>query len=181
MWRSFLAHRALAAVARAGCCVLLVAACSSPSTGTAKTPAASATPSATSSAPTFTAARLPNSCSSLTTLVGPYVGGTASARSLAKKAVGVSCEFANSSASSIVVVNIGQGSAAQFAILKAGSGNGGRTVTPISGLGSAAFSISNKGLVRGTAVLTSQGAIYSVSSTLTLAQDEALISQMMQL
>jgi hypothetical protein len=78
-------------------------------------------------------------------------------------------------------VNIGRGTAAQFAILKTGSAGGGRTVTPISGLGAQAFSISQGGVVRGVDAITARGLLVSVAANVTLAQNETLVRQLMNL
>ena len=94
----------------------------------------------------------------------------------------LSCEFANANASTIVIVNIGAGgTAAAFDALRATSAQGGRTVTSISGLGSSAFSVSKNNVPAGVSVLTTQGFVYVVESNLPIAQDEALIKQLMNL
>ena len=54
-------------------------------------------------------------------------------------------------------------------------------MTPISGLGSSAFSVSKNNVPAGVSVLTAQGLVYVVNSNLPIAQDEALIGQLMQL
>jgi hypothetical protein len=114
-------------------------------------------------------------------LVGAYTGGVATTKSLGSPQH-LSCEFANASASAIVIVNIGVGgSAAAFDALRAASAQGGRTVTSISGLGASAFSVSKNNVPAGVSVLTAQGLVYVVTSNLPIAQDEALIEQLMKL
>jgi hypothetical protein len=114
-------------------------------------------------------------------LVGTYMGGVATTKSLGAPQH-LSCEFANASASTIVIVNIGTGgTAAAFAVLQSTSAQGGRTVTPIDGLGASAFSVSKNGKTAGVSVLTDQNFVYVVESNLSLDQDEALIKQLMQL
>src|SRR5712691_13311840 len=171
-------------------CLALVPACGSSTTSatssggtmSSSSGAASATiPSGTTSAPV--AETPPTSCSAIpVTLISPYIGGVATTQSLAAPPQHVSCEFLNANASSIVIVNIGAGgTAANFATLRAGSGQGGRTTTSISDLGSSAFSISQNGVPGGVDVLTAQGLVFSVAARLSLAQDEALIRQLMTL
>jgi hypothetical protein len=82
----------------------------------------------------------------------------------------------------VIILNIGSGgNAAQFATLRTGSGAGGRTTTDVTGLGVSAFSISRNGKVAGVDAITSAGVVFSVGSTLTLAQDVQLITQLMAL
>jgi hypothetical protein len=114
-------------------------------------------------------------------LVGAYVGGVATTKALGSPQH-LSCEFANANASTIIIVNIGVGgTAAAFDALRVTSAQGGRTVTPISGLGMSAFSVSKGNVPAGVAVLTAQGLVYDVNSNLPIAQDEALIKQLMAL
>jgi hypothetical protein len=115
-------------------------------------------------------------------LVGAYIaGGVANTKSLGSPQH-LSCEFANANASTIVIVDIGVGgTTAVFDALRTTSAQGGRTVTPISGLGAAAFSVSKNGVTAGVSVLTAQGLVYIVESNLPLAQAEALIKQLMNL
>lgn len=166
--------------------LMLGAACSKSTTSA--TPPASSGPPATggpsavaTSPPGGGTAHAPSSCNAISSsVIGPYIGGVAHTQSLPAPPNGVSCEFANASASKIVVVNIGQGATdAAFASLKAGASQGGRTVADISGLGSSAFSISKNGVPGGIDAMTSQGLLFSVSSNIPLAQDEALIRQLM--
>jgi hypothetical protein len=107
------------------------------------------------------------------------VGGIAVTKPLLQKPNGVSCEFANGSATKIVIVNIGPGTPAAFAVLKTKSGGQGRTTASVSGLGSEAFSTSNHGRPGGVAVLTSQGDVFAVIANMPFAQDEALLRQLM--
>ena len=161
--------------------LVLATACgggTSSNAGAASTPSTASSPTPTSVASTA----VPTSCAAIpSSLIGHYIGGVATTKSLGPPPHGVSCEFANSSASTIVIVNIGQGSTAKFAALRTISGQGGRTVTSVSGLGSSAFSITNAGKPGGMAALDAQDVVFSVSANLPLSQDEALITQLMQL
>jgi len=145
---------------------------------------ASATPSsvvAATSGAAGTGANVPPSCSALEVLVGSYMGGVATTKSLGSPQH-LSCEFANANASKIIVVNIGiGGTVANFDTLRSTSGKNGRTVTPISGLGASAFSVSKNGVPAGVSVLTDQGLVYVVNSNLPIDQDQALILQLMKL
>ena len=49
----------------------------------------------------------PGSCDEVKAIVDPYVGGVATTKSLGAPLEGVSCEFANATASTIVVLNMG--------------------------------------------------------------------------
>jgi hypothetical protein len=160
-------------------CLVLVTACGSSSTGTPASTAGTTASSATTSAPVAGVAAVPSSCSEIKSLVAPYAGGVAVTKSLGPPPHGVSCEFANAGATKIVIVNVGQGTAASFAVLRTTSAQGGRTVAPITGLGSSAFSISNAGRPGGVAVLSAQGVVFAVTANLPFAKDEALIKQLM--
>ena len=130
---------------------------------------------------TGTGAQVPNSCSALESLVGSYIGGIATTKSLGSPQH-LSCEFANANASTIVIVNIGVGgTVAAFDTLRSTSAKGGRTVTSISGLGASAFSVSKNGVPTGVSVLTAQGLVYVVESNLSIDRDESLIEQLMKL
>jgi hypothetical protein len=149
-----------------------------PSPGPSATPtsAVAATPAAAGAG-----AQVPSSCDAIASLVGAYMGGVATTRSLGRPQH-LSCEFANSQATTIIIVNIGVGGTpAAFDALRATSAQGGRTVTPVSGLGVSAFSVSKNNVPAGVAVLTAQGLVYDVNSNLPIAQDEALIEQLMAL
>ena len=149
-----------------------------PSAITTETPSSALT-AATGAA--GTGGKVPNSCNAIASLVGGYIGGVAMTKSLGAPQH-LSCEFANANASTIVIVNIGVGgTAAAFDTLRATSAQGGRTVTSISGLGASAFSVSKNGVPGGVSVLTAQGLVYVVESNLPIAQDEALIKQLMKL
>ncbi len=149
-----------------------------PTAVTAGTPSGAV---AAASGATGTGAQVPSSCSALVSLVGAYLGGVATTKSLGSPQH-LSCEFANANASTIVIVDIGVGgTVAAFDALRATSAQGGRTVTSISGLGATAFSVSKNGVTAGVSVLTAQGLVYVVESNLSLAQAEALIKQLMQL
>ncbi len=147
-----------------------------PSPVTAGTPSSTVT---AAGATNGTGAKVPSSCDAIASLVGTYMGGVTTTKSLGRH---LSCEFANTNTSTIIIVNIGAGgTAAAFDALRATSAQGGRTVTPISGLGVSAFSVSKNNVPAGVAVLTAQGLIYDVTSNLPIAQDEALIKQLMAL
>ena len=125
--------------------------------------------------------KIPNSCSELEALVGTYIGGVATTKSLGSPQH-LSCEFANAKASTMAIVNIGAGgTVASFDTLQSTSAKGGRTVTPIKGLGASAFSVSKNGVPAGVSVLTAQGFVYVVESNLSINQDESLIKQLMKL
>ncbi len=126
-------------------------------------------------------AQVPGSCSAIASVVGAYIGGVGTTKSLGSPQH-LSCEFMNTGATTLAVVNIGAGgTAAAFDNLRTISAQGGRTVTPISGLGSSAFSVSKNSIPAGVSVLTDQGFVYVVESNLPIAQDEALIKQLMDL
>ena len=150
----------------------------SPSTvaTTAPTRAFTATSAAAASG-----AKVPNSCNDLVSLVGTYMGGVATTKSLGSPQH-LSCEYANANASAIIVVNIGVGGTdANFAALKSTSAQGGRTVTSVSGLGTQAFSVSKNNVPAGLSVFSAQGLIYVVNSNLPIAQDQSLMEQLMKL
>jgi len=157
-------------------CAALAAGC-----GSSSPPAASGSPGGGDSATSQPAgsASLPTSCDQLKDAVDPYLGGVAVTKPLLQKTNGVSCEFANGSATRIVIVNVGPGTPAAFAVLKAKSGGQGRTTASVSGLGSEAFSTSNHGKPGGVAVLTSGGDVFAVIAALPFARDEALLRQLM--
>jgi len=151
-----------------------------PTAAPAATAVSAATAAATAAA-TGGGAKVPAACSDIVALVGTYMGGVASTKSLGTPQH-LSCEFANSNASTIVIVNIGAGGTpAAFESLRTTSAQGGRTVTAISGLGTEAFSVSKNNVPAGVAVLTAQGLVYDVNSNLKIAQDEALIKDLMKL
>ncbi len=101
------------------------------------------------------------------------MGGVGTTKSLSS--THVSCEFISSSDTSVVIVNLGPSDTASFDILRTQSGGGGRTIASIDGFGAQAFSVSMNGVVRGFAVLTPGNALYSVTTTFSLSQDEALV------
>jgi hypothetical protein len=143
-----------------------------PSPTTAGTPAA---------ATNGTGAKVPGSCDAIMSLVDAYTGGVLTTKSLGTPQH-LSCEFAEVDTTIIVIVNIGVGgTAAAFDALRTTSGQGGRTVTPIGGLGVSAFSVSKGNVPAGVAVLTAAGLVYDVNSNLPIAQDEALVRQLMAL
>jgi len=158
-------------------CAGLAAGCgsSSPSTSSGS-PAGAPTTSGPSGTGT---GALPTSCDQLKAAVSPYVGGVGVVKPLLQKANGVSCEFANGSATRILIVNIGPGTPAAFAVLKTKSGGQGRTTASVSGLGAQAFSTSNNGKPGGIAVLTSGGDVFAVITALPFSRDEALLRQLM--
>jgi hypothetical protein len=169
----------------------LVAACGTSgstggsATGAGPTAGATASPTASNTQPTGATgtASVPSSCAQVPiALIRQYLPGATLAQSLGPVARGVSCEFVGSSAASILILNVGSGgTAAAFTALRTGSGGGGRTTTDVTGLGASAFSISKNGKVAGVDAITSQGVVISVGSTLTLAQDEQLIAQLIAL
>ncbi len=148
----------------------------------APTEAATAASAATATSGAAAAGgQVPGSCDDLVKLVGSYMGGVATTKSLGKPQH-LSCEFANAAASTIIIVDIGVGGTpAAFDQLRATSALGGRTVTSIDGLGVSAFSVSKGGKTAGVSVLTAQGLVYVVESILSLDQDVALIKQLMAL
>jgi hypothetical protein len=163
------------------------AACSSSggsaSGGSAPTPPTGAIPSATGTAPQSTtpssapggAGAVPASCDAIPqSLITPYTGSSPRVLSLKASSGAVSCEFSNANASTIIVLNLGHGSQAAYEILRAGSASGGRTVQAVSGLGTEAFSVTNLGKTAGLATLTNQNILVSLTTNLTLAQDEQL-------
>ncbi|HTP08924.1 MAG TPA: hypothetical protein VMP08_11780 [Anaerolineae bacterium] len=128
-----------------------------------------------------TGAQVPGSCNAIAPIVGAYIGGVGTTKSLGVPQH-LSCEFMNTSATTLAVVNIGAGgTAAAFDALRTTSAQGGRTVTPISGLGASAFSVSKNNVPAGVSVITDQGLVYAVITNLPIAQDEALIKQLMSL
>jgi hypothetical protein len=134
-----------------------------------------------SSAPSTGSANPPSSCNVIPqSIIATYIGVVATVHALGTPPQ-LSCEFANASASSIVIINIGRGTTSEFATLRTVSAGGGRTVTPISGLGTEAFSISKGGVVRGVNAFTAHGLLISVAANLSLTQSEALIRQLMKL
>ena len=162
------------------------AATSVPALSTTTSPSTAATTAPTTaftatSAAAASGAQVPNSCNDLVSLVGTYMGGVATTKSLGSPNH-LSCEYANANASTIIVVNIGVGgTAANFAALKASSAQGGRTVTSVSGLGTEAFSVSKNNVPAGLSVLSANGLLYVVNSNLPIAQDQSLMEQLMKL
>jgi hypothetical protein len=183
---ALLAFTAVLGLALTGCGSSSSPASSGSKAASAGTSAAATTASAASVAATPTpsvaaAAQLPGGCSSISkSLVGSYIGTVAVAQSLATRPNQVSCEFISANSKMVLILNIGKGTPADFAIAKQGSGGGGRTVTDISGLGTMAFSISKGGLVHGMEAFSDQDVLFVVTSTLTATQDESLIRQLMQ-
>jgi hypothetical protein len=128
-----------------------------------------------------TGAQVPGSCNAIASIVGTYIGGIETTKSLGTPQH-LSCEFMNTNASTIAIVNIGAGgTAAAFDNLRTISAQGGRTVTPINGLGASAFSVSKNNIPAGVSVLTDQNFVYVVETNLPITQDEALIKQLMNL
>jgi hypothetical protein len=180
--RSSLSSRSGALAAGSVVCLVLLAGCGS---GGSKGGSSGATgPSTTGKAqPTTATAQVPTSCSAVPlSVLDPFLPGAKLALALGPVPHGISCEFSNSTATSIVILNIGSGgTAASFAQLRATSAGGGRTATSVSGLGTDAFSISKGGKVAGVDAIDSHGVIFSVASSLTLDQDEQLLTQLMSL
>lgn len=146
-------------------------------------PPTSAATATSGSGAAGTGGKIPSTCDDLAKLVGSYIGGVATTKSLAAPTpTHLSCEYFNAAATTIVILNIGAGATASaFDTLRTGSAQGGRTVTPIDGLGASAFSVSKGGVTSGVSVLTAQGMLYVVESSLTQDQDVALIKQLMAL
>ncbi len=156
-------------------------ACGSPAASqpTSVIPGSTAVPA--NSGATGAGGQVPNSCNDLVTVVGAYMGGVAKTNSLGSPQH-LNCEFANASASTIIIVDIGAGGTpSAFDTLRTTSAQGGRTVKSIDGLGVSAFSVSKNGKPGGVSVLTAQGLVYVVESNLPLDKDEALIKQLMKL
>ena len=139
-------------------------------------------PGATTSAPAGVAGQVPSSCAAISTsLIGSYIGGVATTRSIGTTPHSVSCEFANAGSSKILILNIGSGAtSATFAASRAAVAKGGVTTASIGALGSEAFSISRNGVPGGVEVLTDQGQVFAVTANLPFAQDESLIQQLMK-
>jgi hypothetical protein len=144
-------------------------------------PAVSASATASASASVGAAGEPPGSCGAIpVTLIGSYIGAVATTRAVGQPPHGVSCEFANANASKILILNIGSDATpASFAASRAAAAQGGRTVTPLGGLGAQAFSISKNGVPGGVEVLTPQGQVFAVTADLPIAEDEALIVKLM--
>jgi hypothetical protein len=166
--------RILLAVVCAGALSATMAACSAPPTPSPSGGAsAGSTSSATASNPPAETT-IPIECSALpSTQLAADLGGIATTKQLST--THMSCEFANANATKLLILNLGPSSPSDLAVLKTGSGAGGRTTTDISGLGSAAFSVSSHGLVTGLAAMSSTNVMYSITSNLGLAENEALI------
>jgi hypothetical protein len=122
---------------------------------------------------------LPGSCDEVKSYIDPYVGGVAKTTSLGVKGQGVSCEFFNASATIGVVLNMGLGTPAEFAALRSISGQGGRTTTTVSGLGSTAFEVSKDGKPGGMAALSPNDVLVSVTANISFDQDRSLIQQLL--
>ena len=90
-----------------------------PEVGTTPSPIDTPTAGSTATSEVSSAGgQVPNSCDMLVSLVGAYMGGVATTKSLGKPQH-LSCEFANADASTIVIVNIGVGgTAATFDTLR---------------------------------------------------------------
>jgi hypothetical protein len=168
---------------------VLAAACSSSagsaSGGSSTTSPAGATPSATGTASLSTGSSplpppggtgaIPASCGAIPqSLITPYTGSSPRVLSLKATGAAVSCEFSSPNASTLIVLNLGQASQSAYEILRAGSAAGGRTVQAVSGLGAEAFSVTNLGKTAGLVTLTNQNVLVSLTTNLTLAQDEQL-------
>ena len=122
---------------------------------------------------------LPGSCDEVKSFVDPFVGGIATTKSLGAPVEGVSCEFANASASTIVVLNMGLATPDEFAALRSSSGGGGRTTTTVSGLGTTAFEVSKDGKPGGMTALSSNDVLVSVTADISFDQDRSLIEQLL--
>jgi hypothetical protein len=114
-------------------------------------------------------------------LITPLTGAAATTRAFAATPGAVRCQFTNANATSAVLVTIAPGTSASYLTLQAASSGGGRTITLITTLGSAAFSISNNGAPAGVVALSSHGVLYNVSTNLPITKDETLIRGLMTL
>lgn len=194
-----------ATVALSFACLALVTACGSSSASSRSgTPSATASASPTISALVVGAEQPPSSCGEIpVSLISPYIGDVATTTSLGTWAPvfeisnGVRCEFANAGSkgpsttpgklintSKGVVINIGQGNASSFTTLRTSIAGAPVTtiITPISGLGTSAFSSSVHGRPSGVYAVTAQYVVFMVVTVCcSIDQDEALIRQLMQL
>jgi len=133
-------------------------------------------PSATATQVNATAS-LPTTCAQLpVSLISTDIGGIATTMPLRQSATGVSCEFAGSSATELVIVTVGRGTTADLARVEAQTAAK-QTVTPVPGFEAGAYTVSKNGVVRGLVAVSAGGLLVSVSSTLTESQDEALIQK----
>jgi hypothetical protein len=176
---------AVAAIAVAGCGATTsgtVAASAASITAPAASAPATAPASAPASAPAAAGGTVPASCSAIpASIITPYVGPIATTHQISATGHSVSCEF-ESTPTSILIVNIGSGGTpASFSALEAGIGTGGRTTAAVPGLGSQAFSITNKGAPAGMSALTSSGVLISVTTRDSFAQDQSLIKALIAL
>jgi len=128
------------------------------------------------------AGALPSSCSAIPLSVFlPYASVTL-ARSLPAQGASVSCEFTSAGAATIVILNMGHGSAALFSELSAATAKGqGVTITPVAGLGVSAFTISRSGAVTGADLLTARNVIISVAARLPAGQVQGLAQKLLAL
>ena len=140
---------------------------------------AASTAAATTAASSGAGGKVPASCDAIASTVGSYMGGVGSTKSLATDHL--SCEFANTSASTIVILNIGASNQAAFDKLRTETAQGSRTVKALSGMGGQALTVYNNGKVAGITVLSDQNVLYVLTANLTLDQDEALVKQLMAL
>ena len=124
-------------------------------------------------------ALLPGSCAEVKSYIDPVVGGVATTKSLGVPGQGVSCEFANANATTIVVLNLGLSTPDEFAALRSSSGGGGRTTASVSGLGTTAFEVSKDGKPGGMAALSTNDVLISVTANVSFDQDRSLIEQLL--
>jgi|GEM_PF-4073100 len=168
--------RRCAVVAFSFACAALLAQC-----GSSHAPPKSALPrSTTTSAPLAVTARAPTSCAEIpVSFIRPYIGPIATTKSLTAAPRALTCQFTNSGASKTLIITIAPGNISAFAALKTTSSTAANTITPVSGLGSSAFSITKNRVPAGMAVLSAHGLIISVTANLSLAQDKQLLSELL--
>lgn len=78
----------------------------------------------------------------------------------------LSCEFASADATAVFILNMGPSTAAAFATLMATTAKT-ETVTPLSGLGASAFTITKDGKTAGVETITSGGLLVSLGGIFT--------------
>ncbi len=114
-------------------------------------------------------------------VVTPYTGDVSGSTSLGKPGH-LSCEIQSNGGKSVLIVTIGAGGTqAAFDTLKTGTAAGGRTVTDVPNLGTAAFSVSKNGVPAGMTSLGTNGILYVTESNLQFTQDIAMIRDLMRL
>lgn len=186
-----------------GAAAVLLGACSRGSPGSSVTPSGAgasvmptasaavsgATPSPRSTAapvrtpgPSAPAIAMPSSCtdSSLKSIVAGYTGSVSTAEPSSPGAAHgtVSCGFTGSKGS--VTLTLGPGSVTDLENTQAAESQGsGVTVEPVAGLGVVAFALKSNGAVTGLDAIGSNNLVVSLTSGLSLSQDEALARQLL--